>query len=50
MFETMMLGKSSNRLNETDQEHFIGTRLDDEQKIFPIHHFRCAFSNPQNGC
>jgi hypothetical protein len=40
MVDTMILGKSSKRLNETDKEHFVGTYRDDEQKVFPIHNFR----------
>ena len=44
MADTMILGKSLNRLNETDHEHFVGTRLHDEQKIFPIHNFRYALT------
>ena len=42
MAESMFLGTSGHRLNETDQEHFVGTRLNDKQKIFPIQNFRCA--------
>lgn len=42
MADTMILGTSLSRLNETDREHFVGTRLNDEQKIFPIQNFRYA--------